>query len=461
MQADDGRPPHEGPLFRSIVRNVKEIITVVDADGVVRFVNDAGGGTVGDPPDESTGQEALSWVHPDDRALTLERRAWLRAEPGRTTVTVLRVRAPDGSWRHVETHGINLLDDPDVRGLLYVTRDVEDRARSEMTLVHSLVAQRVVAELGLRALRAGDVGEVLSDGLERVVGLLGTPYSCLLLPDETGRLRVRLDVGPDPLPQGHPWPDGGSAAGAAYAEGHPVITDDLTADPRWRRLEEHTGRGILSSLDVPLRDGDRTLGVLSAHSCAPRVFSPVDVSALTGVADVLAGALVREERERTAVDQALHCPLTGLPTRPLFLDRLDHALERARRGGDHVAVLVVDLDRFKQVNDAWGHAAGDEVLRVLGPRLQASARAADTVARYGGDEFVVLCDHDVTAEGVSRVCERIRRACYEPVELPSGEVVMLSGSIGVAWSAEVGTDPVVLLAAADAAMYRDKAAPAC
>ena len=443
-----------GALHESIVRHVRDIISVVDADGVVRFVNDA---TLhaGNIPEEAVGADAMSWVHPDDRSLALERRSWLLGAPGRTTTTVLRVRQGDGSYRHVETHGVNLVDDPDVRGLLYVTRDVEDRARAEVTLVHALGAQSVVADLGVRALRSPDVQDVLHEALARVASLLGTAYVSLLLLDEDG-LTVRLQRGPQPLPPGTPWSTAGTQAGATLARRHPVIAENLDTDDRFRPLPEMAERGVRAALDVPLEGVEGPLGVLSAQATTPRLFSPVDVQFLQGVANVVAGALERERRERSALERAMHDPLTGLPTRSLFDDRLQHALTRVRRGGSDVAVLLVDLDRFKSVNDVWGHAAGDEVLRALGPRLVACTRASDTVARYGGDEFVVLCEDEVRHVDVGRVAAAMRRACAEPFALSSGETVLLSGSVGIGWSVDEGADAAALLAAADAAMYRDK-----
>ena len=452
MQAQERSALHE-----SIVRHVRDVITIVDRDGVVRFVNNASFTARGDAPESAHGRESLSWVHPDDRALALERRSWLLAAPGRTSTTLLRVRHGDGSWRHVETHGVNLLDDPDVRGLLYVTRDVEDRARAEAALVHALGAQSVVADLGMRALRSPDVDQLVHDALTRVALLLGTPYVTLLLLDEDV-LRVRLQLGPDPLPPGHAWATAGTQAGATLERRHPTIAEDLGAEDRFRPTAEQVERGLLSGVDVPLEGVDGPLGVLSAHTTSPRLFSPVDVQFLQGVANVLAGALGRQQRERTALVQALHDPLTGLPTRPLFADRLEHALSRVRRGHGEVAVLVVDLDRFKEINDGWGHAAGDKVLRALGPRLAACVRASDTVARYGGDEFVVLCEDGVSHVDVARVAAAIRRACSHPVTLEGGETVLLSASVGIAWSADEGPYADALLAAADAAMYRDKKA---
>ncbi len=177
---------------------------------------------------------------------------------------------------------------------------------------------------------------------------------------------------------------------------------------------------------------------------------------LQGVANVLAGARVRERRETDAVVEALHDPLTGLPTRPLLLDRLDHALERARRRDTDVAVLLVDVDRFKQVNDTYGHAAGDAVLAELGARMRDSLQPGDTAGRLGGDEFVVLCEDVAEQDGVDAAVERLHAVFGSPFEVPGAGSLELSGSVGAARSGTVGHDRDAVLQAADAAMYRDK-----
>ncbi len=153
--------------------------------------------------------------------------------------------------------------------------------------------------------------------------------------------------------------------------------------------------------------------------------------------------------------QALHDALTGLPNRTLFLDRLHQALERTPRTGTQVAVLFVDLDRFKLVNDSLGHAAGDQLLVEASKRLGACLRASDTLARLAGDEFVVLAEVQSPADA-ARIAERLL-ASVRPAFLLDGEEVYLTASIGIAvgdWTRR----PEDLLREADTAMYRAKAA---
>jgi len=146
-------------------------------------------------------------------------------------------------------------------------------------------------------------------------------------------------------------------------------------------------------------------------------------------------------------------PLTGVANRALLLDRLAHALARLDRTGERAAVLYVDLDGFKSVNDRFGHRVGDEVLRSTASRLQGCLRSADTLARMGGDEFVVLCEDLPSPEPVSDIAGRLVAAVAHPLQV-GGCVVTLSARVGVA--ASPPPPPADLLHQADAAMYRAK-----
>ena len=153
---------------------------------------------------------------------------------------------------------------------------------------------------------------------------------------------------------------------------------------------------------------------------------------------------------------ALHDPLTGLPNRTLALDRLAQALARRQRDRIDVAVFVLDIDGFKLINDSLGHAAGDEVLLALSPRLTAAVRTTDTVARLGGDEFVVICPDVDAALGATDVAERLAAAITRPLSLDSGEH-FFTVSVGGTLAASKDDTPESLLGDADAAMYRAKA----
>jgi diguanylate cyclase (GGDEF)-like protein/PAS domain S-box-containing protein len=172
-------------------------------------------------------------------------------------------------------------------------------------------------------------------------------------------------------------------------------------------------------------------------------------------------AIVRDITERKVAEERIyhmahHDDLTGLPNRSLIRDRLDHAILQAERKGRCVAVAFIDLDSFKLVNDGLGHNAGDELLKVVGARMQQCVRADDTLGRFGGDEFVIILG-DLTdrADEIAPLLERIRQAVTEPVLL-DGQEVQVSCSMGVVMYPRDGADPNTLMMNADAAMYRAK-----
>jgi diguanylate cyclase (GGDEF)-like protein len=170
-----------------------------------------------------------------------------------------------------------------------------------------------------------------------------------------------------------------------------------------------------------------------------------------------ASLALTDARTVEAMREAFRDPLTGLPNRALFLDRLQHALDVAARRGTELCVLFVDLDRFKAVNDSLGHAAGDELLRAVGTRLSECTRAADTTARFGGDEFAVLLEDAGNGLQPQVVADRIIAAMARPFAL-EGKDVFVGATVGIAFADGDAQGPDELLRNADLAMYRAKKA---
>ncbi len=164
----------------------------------------------------------------------------------------------------------------------------------------------------------------------------------------------------------------------------------------------------------------------------------------------------RKQAEETLTHQVLHDSLTGLPNRVLLADRLEQGLHTARRTGTPLALLLVDLDRFKEVNDTLGHPVGDLLLQVVAARLRAALRPTDTVARLGGDEFAVLLPA-TDAHGAGTVSALLRQVLEEPFPV-AGQVVAVGASVGMALCPAQGTDAATLLRRADEAMYVAKRA---
>jgi diguanylate cyclase (GGDEF)-like protein len=177
---------------------------------------------------------------------------------------------------------------------------------------------------------------------------------------------------------------------------------------------------------------------------------------LFGVNTLLRCYVDRVAREQELFYLANHDALTGLANRNLFEDRLQHAINRVRRNGKRLALLFLDMDRFKPVNDTYGHAAGDRVLQLIAARLNVVLRGEDTVARLGGDEFVVLIEDVEDDADVERVRQRLQLALQEPYEIDGGTVVSLGVSIGTAFHPDDGVLIEDLLGTADRTMYRAK-----
>jgi diguanylate cyclase (GGDEF)-like protein len=242
-----------------------------------------------------------------------------------------------------------------------------------------------------------------------------------------------------------------------------------TGTGRGTQLDTYAGsRGLKDAVAAALRTEDRVHGLLLVGGRIGDVttFTSRDVALLDTFARYVATSLERgrlEENLRQVTDlkeqlrhQALHDPLTGLPNRTLFLDRVRHAVDTAGRTRVWPAVLYLDLNGFKPVNDTFGHEAGDVLLRTVADRLRGCLRPADTAARLGGDEFVVLLNGPIDRLGVARVVDRIRAQLDVPVLLGDGVVTTVGASIGVALGDLDTPDADTLVRHADIAMYAAK-----
>ena len=275
--------------FRSLVQNASDLISILDAEGEVRYHSPASLHILGFPPNERLGSDFFDQVHPQDRTRLEALFETLVGKPRSSQIAEYRIRHADGTWRVFESKITNLLENPAVHGVVINSRDVSDRKRAEEQLLHD----------------------------------------------------------------------------------------------------------------------------------------------------------------------ALHDALTELPNRTLFMDRLEHCLDRRARQHDYrCAVLFLDLDRFKMVNDSFGHAVGDRLLVQASQRLKSCLRPADTLARLGGDEFAILLDDVRGASNAVRVAQRIQQELEVPFQL-EGREVYSTASIGIALS-DAKSQPADVLRDADTAMYRAK-----
>lgn len=250
-----------------------------------------------------------------------------------------------------------------------------------------------------------------------------------------------------------------------FCQESPVVNNDFTDDPDipgWHQTARRMG--IRAGAAFPLKRNGAVIGCLSAYA-AEQGFFAADI---TDLLDKLAGEIsfaldlfdreARRKNAETRIHQmATHDPLTGLPNRVLLLDRLDQALHGAHRKQHYVGVLFLDLDHFKTINDSLGHDIGDQLLQAVTERLRHCIRQEDTLARQGGDEFIIVLPDISKPAAAGRVAEHLLRALHEPFCLHN-QRLHIGASIGVSIYPLDATDPPTLIRFADGAMYQAKEA---
>lgn len=248
-----------------------------------------------------------------------------------------------------------------------------------------------------------------------------------------------------------------------YRTGESVAIADLRDDVRYPTFAPRAlAAGLAATFTFPLRSDGGAIGALDLYRDTPGPLDEASFEAAQILADVAAAYLLNAQARADLQDsldrsreRSLHDALTGLPNRVLLLERLDHAVLRSSRSGKAAAVLFIDLDQFKQVNDQFGHGIGDQLLVAVAERIRAVVRPGDTLARLSGDEFVIVCeDLDEPAE-VDAIAERIHATLQGPFVLSEVQVE-ITASVGIAFSSLGGHLSEELLGDADAAMYKAK-----
>ncbi len=299
-----------------------------------------------------------------------------------------------------------------------VALDLSAHVEREAHLQRRSLEQTALWELAAPAATGASISAFLRLVVQAIVSVLGTDQAAVLISadDDSGRLLVASDAGD------HDGTDQAESEQDAYA----------------------------SRISVPVAGPASAVITTRAH--APRSFSSFDIVFLESVARIVGAVLERSHAEHTLQNAAMYDRLTGVANRVLMQDRLHSAVSDARRDHTGMALLVLDLDRFKEVNDTLGHHWGDVLLKNISKRLQNLVKSTDTVARLGGDEFAIILPsvHDV--ETATKLVQRLVNAIVEPVLLDTGTVAV-GASIGLVLYPQHGENAEVLLRRADVAMY--------
>jgi diguanylate cyclase (GGDEF)-like protein len=473
MIGDVERTGRVGALPARLLDAVPDAIIVLDASLRVLYANRAAAEFI-DPASAVDGEDhgmidASKLITPDDAERVLLELVPVFTTPGATCS--LRTRVVSGrETRPIEVFLVNMVDDPDVRGVVASFRDLrgeealqrESEAKQRLLernealraeLLEREAFQARLLQIQQSISRRMPVNEVLSAIVQGAYELLGDEVIELELDplDADGHptvveSRAGLCRFLGPRSQPSPLSPIGDAARRA---------DALVVGPQGD-ASAHEAERVPLGMAVPIRDRHRVIGSLTvATQRAGRSYRVIEREMLVNLAEHASTALL-DARTVESVQAAFTDPLTGLPNRALLMDRLAQSMERCARQSVPLAVLFVDLARFKGINDGYGHAVGDEVLSAIGRRLARTLRLPDAAARLGGDEFVVVLE-DTDDARASTVADRLLDVIREPIDV-GGRTLYADATIGIAVavdSAHQG-DGELLLRHADIAMYRGK-----
>jgi diguanylate cyclase (GGDEF)-like protein/PAS domain S-box-containing protein len=411
-----------------------DAVFMVDADGRVMYVSAACERIFGYRPDEMTGRQLFDFLYPEDRERTAEEATKVMAGLPRIGFENRYVRK-DGSLATVMWSACWSEAD---RVRVGVARDISGRKRAE-------ALQAAIYAISEAAHDAADI-ESLCNGIHQIIAQLISVADFLIatLDEQTGKFGFRFH-----------FPANSSLV---HEPGLQQVCEDVIAH---RRAKLKSGSGSASGkerasrLVVPLVVQKNAIGALVVKSHPGTLYRRQDKELLMFVSEQIAAAIERKRLHGRLLRMAQYDELTGLPNRRLFHDRAEMAFARARREQRRAAVLYLDIDGFKRVNDVFGHAAGDLLLQEVGRRLQQCVRASDTVARLGGDEFVVLLEQTDSFDDAAAIAEKIRAAIASEVQL-DGRALYVTSSIGMALYPDHADSVEKLLRHADDAMYSAK-----
>lgn len=418
-------------LFRSSFDRAPVGMALVGLDGSFELVNQALCEFYGRTEAEVCELSVTEITHPEDRVETAQAFRGMLAGDRLEYMERKRYVRPDGEVRWGAVRAL-LIRDTAGRPLhfLVTTLDITERRAGESR-------RAAKHEVATAMARGGSLQEALPQMVEGIGYAMGwTRGSAWLVDpiDQRKRLEAswrgsRIDESSEQWP-GEQLLESALETGAAVAE---------------------KGEGLA----FPLLSDREVLGAMTFHGPQADRLDDELIVLLEALGRQVGEFVVRKRGEERLFHQALHDPLTGLPNRILFFDRLDQAIRRMRRGPAPLAVLFLDFDGFKTVNDRFGHEGGDEVLRRAAARVSSAMRAEDTVGRFGGDELVILTEHVSCPDAARRMSERILGKLSPPLML-EGKEILLSASIGVCIASDPEQTREELLRAADAAMYNAK-----
>ena len=447
--------------YRALFDNAAVGITTVDLRGFITEVNQRLLDMLGYAQEELIGRNVVDITFPDDRSHGL--RSADDAMSGTTAVTTeQRFVCKDGRalWVRRTVSAISGKDGkPDY--LVNVVEDIVDRKQEELRRSMEYAVTRALAD-------EQSLGDLFPKIIEIICVDMGWEFGVAWIWDAADRaLKCSASWGAD-APELQQFvadcmkrvikPLAGEQQGLlrrTYLSGEAVWIGDIGPAQGFKRADLIWRAGLRGAFAFPLLRGAEVVGVMEFYHRGAHESDKSLIDTVRSIGRQVGQYMGRREAEEALKFVAAHDGLTKLPNRIMFNQRLEHALAQAQRGGSRLAVLFIDLDRFKVINDTLGHAAGDALLCEVATRLQGQLRTTDTVARLGGDEFVVLIENVADPVFIGSLAHKLVEALTASFTLSGGEY-SVTASIGVSTFPDDGGDGQTLLKHADIAMYRAK-----
>jgi diguanylate cyclase (GGDEF)-like protein/PAS domain S-box-containing protein len=399
-------------LTRALASKAADVALVVGLDGRVRYSNPCASSVLVAAEGDTLDFSGMQYVHPDDRVALRKTWAGLTAPDSTTRMTYRRI-GMDGGWRWVEQVVTNCVDDPDIRGLVVNIREITEQVAAEEALRSSEARFRLIAETAQEGIWATNKDGLTVFANQKMADVLGLPLS------------------------------------------------DFYDKPSWELITGTTKEGFEARREQRKAHVTQRYDLLHTRPDGSQrilrvVVSPFDIDgqplgSLAMVSDITKS---RADEERLQ-HRASHDALTGLANRTLLVETLQEAANGRGAPVGSLAVLVADIDQFKLINDSFGHACGDQLLIEVSNRWERALGAQGLLARFGGDEFAVLCP-GADAESSREIAARLLDTMTDPITLDDRQVA-ISASIGIAvTNAPQSTDAETLLRYADTAMYEAK-----
>jgi diguanylate cyclase (GGDEF)-like protein/PAS domain S-box-containing protein len=392
--------------FAALVSESDDVITVNNLDGTLTFASPSVARVLGYEPEDLIGTEGRRLIHPDD-VQPLEEAAFDQFARGTTEPIQYRTQHRDGTWRVLEAIITDLTEEPSVQGVVTNARDITARRSAEQRAGELVEVLEATNELVITSDPAGSI--VYANRSARALLGAHEHQHVSALSSERSRERLRTEIMPLVRQRGS-W------------------SGEL-------ELIDPTGQDIPVAATVQTHRDER--------------------GAIVRIATVAHDITDLKAAQKRLEFEATHDPLTGLPNRALFREIGERALALASRTHDPLAVLFLDLDGFKLVNDSFGHDVGDALLDLVAQRLREAVRAGDVLARLGGDEFVILCERPRTEHQMFDLAARIIETVSEPFSIGEHDA-RVGLSVGIAFSRDASLSITELIRDADVAMYQAK-----